>query len=141
MKKSVPFILLAMSMVLLILSVGVIPVVFGQAETIITVAGPGWMGDGFDDALFDPFEAEQPGVKVVFVPAEDDTFITPAAYGLEDHLDEVEKFATTADVLYVSSYGLSVEATRAGYFLDLTPLVQSDASLDTSDFFPAIWQS
>jgi ABC-type glycerol-3-phosphate transport system substrate-binding protein len=128
-------------MLVLGLSIGVIPIVVGQGETIITLSAPGWMNDVYDADLFAPFEAVHPGVKIVFVPQVEDTFFTPAAYGLEEHLNAVEKFASSADVLYVSNYSVTVEATRAGYYLDMTPLVQSDSTLDTADFFPAVWQS
>lgn len=127
--------------VILLLVAGTVPQVSGQDETIITIAVPEWMNDVFDADLFGPFQDAHPGVKVVVVSSGQDSFYSPAAYGIDDHLKGAEKYASEADVLYVSNYNLSVEATRAGYFLDMTPLVTSDAALDTSDFFPAIWQS
>ncbi len=125
----------------MILIVGAISPLLGQGETIVTVAAPDWMGDALRNELFDSFEAEHPGVKVVIVPIGNDAYFAPAANDLEKHLDAAQKYASYADVTYIASYSMSVEATRAGYFLNLAPLINSDASFNTDDFFPKIWQS
>jgi len=36
---------------------------------------------------------------------------------------------------------VSLEATQAGYYLNLAPLIQTDASFDPSLFYPAAWNS
>jgi ABC-type glycerol-3-phosphate transport system substrate-binding protein len=118
-----------------------VALVSAQDEILVTVTTPSYMGNVFDADTFAVFQADHPGVKVVVIPSGQDAFFPPAAYGLDDHLKGAEKYAASADVLYVSNNNLSVESTRAGYFLDLTPLVTSDAALDTSDFFPSAWQS
>ena len=131
---------------LLLILVGAVTVpllVSGQSEeTILTIAVPDWMINTiFTPNVFDDFEAEHPGVKVVVVASGEAAYTPPAEYALDQHLDMTEAYVSTADVLYVANYNLSVEATRAGYYLDLAPLVAVDATLDETDFFPAVWQS
>ncbi|HEX2908799.1 MAG TPA: extracellular solute-binding protein [Phototrophicaceae bacterium] len=127
---------------LVLLSVAVFRPVLGQAETILTLRPPSWMVDVFDEELLGRFTADHPGVKVVLVRGDDqEMYYSPAAYGVEDHLDGAEKYVASADVLYIGSNNLSPEATRAGYFLDLAPLVNSDIDLNPDDFFPGIWEA
>jgi ABC-type glycerol-3-phosphate transport system substrate-binding protein len=131
--------LFSIVLVFLLAVILVVPL-HGQDETVITLLAPEWMADVFNRSLFEQFEAQHPGVKVVLARSEQ-VFYPPAAYELEAHLDGAEELANTADVLYVQSYNLSPESTRAGYFLDLTPLVEGDPALDVDDFFPALWRS
>jgi len=56
--------------------------------------------------------------------------------------------AVTADVLYVASSTylnnasvISVEDTRAGYFLNLKPLVDTDTDLNPDDYLPVSGKS
>src|SRR5690606_49747 len=49
--------------------------------------------------------------------------------------------AASADVLYVSNDNLSIEATLAGAFLDLSPLAAGDPDLNVEDFFPGAYES
>src|SRR5690606_31340207 len=42
---------------------------------------------------------------------------------------------------YVDRNIASVEAARAGYFMNLDPLIATDSPSDIDDFFPAIWKS
>lgn len=119
----------------------VAPAALAQNTITLTITAPEWMSDTFTDDVFADFEAQNPGVNVVFVLAGDSMYYGGAAFSPEDHLDNVEQYANKADVLYVDSWNTSVDATRAGYFLDLSPLVTSDPGFDSSDFFPAVWQS
>lgn len=128
-------------LVVVVLSVGMVSLVRGQGETIVTIAAPEWMGDVFNEKLLAPFQEAHSGVKVVVVPAGQDAYFGNAAFDLDEHLKGLDKYTSLADVIFTSSYNLTPEGTRAGYFLDLTPLVQADATLDTSDFFPAVWDS
>jgi maltose-binding protein MalE len=45
---------------------------------------------------------------------------------------------STADVLFVTPDETGIEATRAGYLLDLKPLVNADARFDPADYSPAV---
>jgi len=117
-----------------------------ESSVLLTVAIPSFMQSYFTDALITEFENAHPGVKVSLVKA--DAAIPPAADGLDKHLAAVQQYAGEADVLYVASSTylnntstISTEATRAGYFLDLKPLVDSDTALNSADYPPAIWQS
>jgi ABC-type glycerol-3-phosphate transport system substrate-binding protein len=129
--------------VLLLLAVSFIPLV-GQAETIITVAIPEWQQETFNDAIFAEFEAAHPGVKIVPVFEQPTGFFFSPESGEEElnaAFDRVLESTSKADIMQVQSYSMSVEMTRAGYFLDLAPLINNDPSFDTVDFFPVVWES
>ncbi len=91
-----------------------------------------------DNNILQPFEAANPGIKVNLVDAASIPFATN---GLQAHFDALTTYANSADVLYVTQSAVSTAATRAGYFLDLSSLIASDSSFDSSDFYPALWQS
>ncbi len=110
----------------------------GQGETIITITAPGWISQAFSNELFAPFEVQHPGVKVVAVEPGDDYYYPSAAEDLQAHLDGAQKYVSDADVVYVDQNIASVEATRAGYFMNLAPLVASDLASNLEDFFPRI---
>jgi ABC-type glycerol-3-phosphate transport system substrate-binding protein len=112
----------------------------------LTIAIPNFLGSLFTDRLISAFESSHPGVKLTLVKI--DANIPPAALGLDQHFRAVEQYTSAADVVYVASTSylgnttrLSVEATRAGYVLNLKPLVNIDTKLNPDDFFPALWQS
>ncbi|MEP7286797.1 MAG: hypothetical protein ABI947_13635, partial [Chloroflexota bacterium] len=131
-----------MMLALLVLTVGAIPLSTLQAQNstvTISVAVPTFNKDAFTDKLISDFESANPGIKLNIVA--NDASIPAAASGLSSHFDELGKYAAAADVLYVDSSKMSVEATRAGYFLDLAPLVNEDKTLQPDGFFPSIWQS
>lgn len=117
--------------------------VSGQAEeTILTIAVPDWMIQTvFTPEVFNDFEANHPNTKVIVKTAGEAAYTPPPEYALEKYLDMMETYVSAADLLYVGPYNLTPEATRAGYFLDLAPLVAADPALDEADFFPAVWQS
>ncbi len=109
---------------------------------VLQVTMPEFMRGAVDEAIFDQFEAENPGVTVEVVYSGFDVFAPNSpAVNLEEHLQGVEEYVSSADVLAVTANNLTVEATRAGYFLDLTPLTSSDSTLNIADFIPATWQS
>ncbi len=113
----------------------------GQGDTIITITAPGWVSRVFGHELFEPFEAQHPGVKVVVADPGQDYYFPSAAEDIQKHLDGAQKYASTADVLYVDTHMASVEATRAGYFLNLAPLISGDNFFNTDDFYPKVLQS
>jgi ABC-type glycerol-3-phosphate transport system substrate-binding protein len=121
---------------------GTIPFEAAQAqdEVVLSVAIPGFSEGFLTPEAFQPFEAET-GVKVYLVSG-GFPFFPSAADGIDAHLDAFAEYASSADVLFLmNTSSLSVEATRAGYFLNLAPLTGSDPTLYPEDFFPAAWQS
>ena len=115
----------------------IIQPVSAQENTTITVAVPAFLADTFDNAIQEPFAVQFPGISLNVVPLDQPDAEQP----VEDYLDDMTAYAGNADVIYVSESSLSLEATRAGYLLDLTPLVRSDDDLRVDDFYPAIWNS
>lgn len=71
------------------------------------------------------FKQQYPDVQVIPVPLN----LPPLP---SDFID----YPQSADILYVDDYLLSPEVTRAGYLLNLEPLIISDALSVTDDFFP-----
>ncbi|MBN1287208.1 MAG: extracellular solute-binding protein [Anaerolineae bacterium] len=128
-------------LVVALLSTSMIPLgaALAQEQVIVSLAVPDFQARLFDEDLLGPFEA-QTGVKVNVVGAGFPSFPFAAA-GVEAHLDAVEAYVNKADVVYIDQSSLSPEATRAGYFLNIAPLAQSDPALYSEDFFPAAWQS
>ncbi len=115
---------------------------FAQDNTVITFGVPDWVASSLDDEMFDEFEASNPGVSVVITSVNSElAYPTPPEYDIAAYLDSMAEYAATADVLFMTSYNLQVAATRAGYLLDLTPLIATDSTLNEADFFPAMWQS
>ncbi|MCC7447694.1 MAG: extracellular solute-binding protein [Anaerolineae bacterium] len=112
-----------------------------KSAITLSVAVPEYIGNNLTAELFSAFEAEHPDVTVNLVKSGNDTYFAPAAYDATQFFNGAEKYVSSADVLFMSSYNLSVEMTRAGYVLDLAPLVNGDTSLDPDDFVPALWQS
>jgi ABC-type glycerol-3-phosphate transport system substrate-binding protein len=53
----------------------------------------------------------------------------------------MEERVTMADVFFASSWEMQPEFVRAGYYLDLTPLIESDPEFNADDFFPAALES
>ncbi|GAB4517581.1 MAG: hypothetical protein OHK0046_24280 [Anaerolineae bacterium] len=113
----------------------------GQEETIITMAAPNWMGDIFNRDLFAEFEAQNPGVKVVLVPSDNNTYFGNPAFDAEEFYTNAERYVTTADVIYMPSRTLHPETIYAGYYLDLSPLIAGDPTFDQSDFVPTALES
>lgn len=111
-----------------------------QDSVTITFTMPQGLDTIITPEMLADFESQNPGVKVQTVTQGFPSFPS-AVTSLDDHLSEVEKYVSGADVVYMSSSNLSVEATQAGYFLDLSPLTATDSSLNPDDFLPAAWQS
>ncbi len=119
--------------------------VSAQDSTILTVGVPHYMsGEVYNSAFFDPFRAAHPGVDVVIISLDDNKlYPSPAAYSsVEEHLKGIAEYAVSADVLYMNPYSsASVEATAAGYWLDLAPLVAADPDLAENNFYPVAWRA
>jgi ABC-type glycerol-3-phosphate transport system substrate-binding protein len=111
-----------------------------SSDIVLTLAVPEFWQDFFTPEMLAQFEAENPGTRVKLVSG-NLPFFTPANADLEGHLTAIEEYVSAADVQYITTEGLSIEATRAGYFLDLSPLANADAALNADDFVPVIWES
>src|SRR5262245_7523241 len=107
----------------------------GNSVTLLLTV-PAFGSDLFTPKLLGEFESSHPGTKVQLVKTSSE--IPAPALGLEKHFEAVEKYASSGDVVYVSTGDISEEATRAGYFLDLAPLASEDKALNADDFYPAI---
>lgn len=110
---------------------------------VISIALPPNMKPYVEDTgIFHDFEAAHPGVTVNVVEAIE---VPDPVDGLDAYFTAMQKYTPSADVLYTASFpnGLAVvpHGTRAGYFLDLAPLVASDPSLNVDDFYPQVWKS
>ncbi|MBN1563934.1 MAG: extracellular solute-binding protein [Anaerolineae bacterium] len=110
-----------------------------QSSTLVVSLPTIWEDTVTDDMLAD-FEAQY-GVDVIPLFEQNTFGFFGGGADVTTHLDETEDLVNTADVVYIDSSSLTPEDTLAGYFLDLMPLAQSDAALDSSDFIPAAWQS
>jgi ABC-type glycerol-3-phosphate transport system substrate-binding protein len=119
-----------------------VPLQAQDSRTILTVALPPYLMDLFTNTdLIAEFEAENPGLSLKIVDAGENGFIVPAAYSLQQHLTQLQAYASMADVLYVDTYSLSVEGTRAGYFSDMSPFVSADPLMTADLFVPGALES
>lgn len=117
--------------------------VYAQDNHIhLSIALPEFMRDTLGDNAFSEFEAEHPDVKVHVNYIGFDLLFPPSpAEDIAGHLETAEKLASSADVLLFDGRLMTPAVTRAGYFLDLTPLTSADTTLNVDDFIPAAWQS
>ncbi len=126
----------------LLLIIGIVPMAAAQAQdstTTIQLSVPQFMKQIITDQLIADFQTANPTIKVDVLANDDNS--ASAAAGVDAHLKSEQAYASTADVLFVDNSNLSVQATRAGYFLDMTPLTSSDTGLNSEDFIPGVWQS
>lgn len=126
------------ALVLAALLIIVAPAQAQSGEVILQLTVTEFLEENFR-AVADQFEAENPGIRVQLV--------TIPGFGLglgssdaETYLDDWQEYASSADVLTVDS-SISVLATRAGFLLDLTPLVSSDPSFNEADWHQAMLDS
>src|SRR5690606_13293307 len=112
----------------------------GQDEIILKVAVPAFLQDLVEDELVERYEADNPGIRVQVVVSTANFGYNPGG-NVEEYLDSVEQYVSEADVVPIGTNQLSPEATRAGYLLNLAPLISTDTSFDESDFFPALLDS
>lgn len=87
------------------------------------------------------FEASHPNVKVRLVDADLVANVQPPSSGVVRHLEALQQYASSADVLFANFEVLTTESTRAGLFLDLAPLIKADNTFSADDFYPAAWAS
>jgi ABC-type glycerol-3-phosphate transport system substrate-binding protein len=128
------------SWILVLLSATIIvPASAQDSGPVLQVTAPFFVEDILQPVL-EQYEADNPGIQVQLVtyqgfgmPVEDSD--DPEAY-----LDNLAEYFSSADVLLVDA-GLTPEATRANYVLDLSPLTQSDPSYNEANFHPALLRS
>lgn len=84
------------------------------------------------EPLIETFNSANPDVRVQFVSLDDayesaDAELDPSA--------DIHNIVTAADTAI--TYGITTDAVRKGYLGDLKPLMDTDASFDRDDFYPA----
>lgn len=127
---------------LAVLAVGSLPLAAIHAQDAgitLTLAVPSFTKDLYKDELFKKFEEAHPGVHVQVVSADND--VQPAVDGIDKHLTAEQSYVSKGDVVFVDSRLISLEATRAGLFLDLAPLVDEDKTINVDDFYPTMWKA
>lgn len=127
---------------ILMLVVGIVPMAAAQAQdsrTVIQMSVPQFMKQIITDQLISDFETANPTIKVNVLANDSNT--GSAAAGVSTMLTAAQAYASVADVLFVDNSNLNVQSTRAGYYLDMSPLTSSDTSLNVDDFIPGVWQS
>jgi ABC-type glycerol-3-phosphate transport system substrate-binding protein len=91
-----------------------------------------------NNGVLDQFYTLYPNVEVVIEASGGGRF---GRGGGGTSLTDVETKMQNADVALVNSSELSVQATRADLFLDLTPLANADPTLFSDDYYFSVWQS
>ncbi len=130
-------------LILAIVTISLItPLIVSRAQSgdiILKVGFPDYYNYMVDDVVIHDFEAAHPGIKIQAVPLNAPEIRTYTS--LDDFFARYRTYASSADVLYIETVQTPWIAFRAGYFLDLAPLVKADNTLNTDDFWPAVWQS
>jgi ABC-type glycerol-3-phosphate transport system substrate-binding protein len=132
--------LLQKCLLVLFLLLGAVTPLHAQGSPItLTLAVADFSRESMEK-LVGEFEASHPEIKVKLVSAQNNEIPRPAT-NLDKYLEGMLKYVSSADVVFVDGGTMSTEATRAGYVLDLAPLVNQDQSLNPDEFYPAVWQS
>ncbi|MCC7450273.1 MAG: hypothetical protein IT324_22840 [Anaerolineae bacterium] len=135
--------LLVIGLMILLVVGTIAPYITLQAQDTVTIqlSVPNFNRDAFSDQMIADFESANPGVKVNIL--KNDTGVPSVAGGLTAYFDAIQKYMSSADVLFIDPRRTPVSpaATQAGYFLDLAPLVAQDTAINVDDFFPNIWTS
>lgn len=114
-----------------------------QDQTILTVVVPQFWETLVDDtdALMVDFET-QFGVDVRIEYSNDSLGAGPTnPDAVADYSEDLVGYLELGDVVYAEENWLTPEVTRAGYVVDLMPLINADMMLNPNDFYPAVWQS
>ncbi len=112
-----------------------------QSDIILTISVSSFERDRLDATVFDNFEAQFSGVQVMMVDPGSSAIFPDIDGNLDDHLNGAATYASQADVFPLSSWQMSNAMTRAGYLLELSPLINSDATFDINSFYPSIWNA
>lgn len=125
--------------VMLLCLLAIVPTFAQSDEIVISLAVREYQADDYRELIIPQFEAENPGIRVHI----DTTGGYSEVYWHSDpewYLDSISKLAHQTDV-FVVNQALQRDATRAGYILDLAPLVRSDMSINQADYLPNAWES
>lgn len=120
---------------------GLAPLIQSRAQgnvTVVTLGVPTFVRDAAEERLVKDFESAYPNYKLQLV-SQESIGAPSAANSVDTHLDRVRDLVSVADVVIVSGNAVSPEATRAGYYLNLAPLIDSDKTLNPDDFYPKLW--
>ena len=132
------------SLFIIILSLA--SIIFGtftvtSQELTLTITMPSYIANSLDDDIFADFEADNPGVRVAVRVSEVPSGVQPGLISAGSHLDALEIYAASGDVVYVSSNDLSPVSTASGYFLNLDPLLALQDSTFEAQFYPNMWSA
>jgi len=118
-----------------------ISIVKAQAHTT-SLTIPETLAPIFRDVILPRFHKANPELfvelKTVSVELYQDLELPSSPDELEDYLEATNHLVNTADVHFMYSHTLSSENTRAGYFLDIAPLITTDTTLLLDDFVPSM---
>lgn len=136
--------LLSCAFALLIVSQATLVRVNAQDITL-TLAVSAYQKEVFNEKLLADFEAENPGIKLNVIAIDTQLWSPSLGYGGEnmpqEFFDKTEQFVSTGDVIQLDYWGrMSPESTTAGYYLNLKPLADTDATLNSDDFYKGVWQ-
>ena len=106
---------------------------------ILQLAVPLFVED-FLQPVVDEYEAANPGIVIQMVPYQAFGMPVSNSDDPEEYQDNLVEYFTSADILVIDP-GLTSEATRAGYLLDLVPVIRSDPSFMAEDFHNSLLQS
>lgn len=129
-------------LILSVLTVSLGLTVSAQDQPVITIAVPAFWEMVFDEAVLDAFEAQY-GVDVQMIyrsqqPTPPSALDSDAITGWQDDLQD---YAESADVLYVDNSILQPEVTRAGFVMNLNPLLQVDNRFNPENYHQAVLES
>jgi ABC-type glycerol-3-phosphate transport system substrate-binding protein len=117
----------------------IVPIFAQSDEIVISLAIQEYELSDYRENIIPQFEAENPGIRVHL----DTTGGYSELYWNENtewYLDRVAKLASQTDVFLVNQY-LQRDATRAGYLLDLAPLVRTDMTINQANYYANTWES
>lgn len=127
---------------LLVIFTLIIALSIGQAQaqdnrTAISITVPQFSKSIYED-LIQQFEAENPDIRVHLIPV--DEFQEPLDLSDQKYFEKAQALVSQADVLLLTSDDISLELTRAGFLLDLNPIIGSDPTLNVQDFPTKVWE-
>lgn len=108
-----------------------------QEPIVLTVVVPTAKLQVYPSDYFDDFRALHPNVDVAVI--NNDALYPPSVVSdVATHLNAIETYVSSGDLLWVNSSILSLESTLAGYWLDLLPLVTADPMINQGDLQPGV---